>query len=324
MLAAYAARFAPEEPLSALEVGQVPDAAPPADHPDWQLVDIRAAALNQHDLWSLRGVGLTEDQLPMVLGCDGAGTTAEGREVIVHAVVGALPTKHAAPGTEARSILSERYPGTLAERVAVPAANLVDKPGWLTWEQAACLPTAWLTAYRAIFRTGGAEPGDVLLVQGAGGGVATAAITLGAAAGLEVHVTSRSAERRKQAEELGATATHEPGARLPKRADVVLESVGRATWAHSVASVRAGGAIVVVGATTGDPSPASITRIFFHELRVLGSTMGTADDLRALLELLERTGARPTIDATFPLENARDAFARLVSGEQFGKIVLTT
>ncbi|NLF03722.1 MAG: zinc-binding dehydrogenase, partial [Actinomycetales bacterium] len=273
MLAAYVARFSPDSPLDGLEVGQVPDAEAPSDRQGWEVVDVRAAALNQHDLWSLRGVGLKEDQLPMVLGCDAAGVTADGREVIVHAVVGALPTKGTPEGTEPRSILSERYPGTLAEQVAVPSTNLVDKPAWLTWQEAACLPTAWLTAHRAIFRTGGAEHGDVLLVQGAGGGVATAAIVLGVAAGLDVHVTSRSAERRERAQQMGATA-HEPGARLPVRADVVLESVGKATWQHSVASVRAGGAIVVVGATTGDPSPASITRIFFHELRVLGSTMG--------------------------------------------------
>jgi len=322
MLAAHVASFDHGSPLDGLAVGEVADAAPPAQHPEWELVDVRAAALNQHDLWSLRGVGLRAEQLPMVLGCDGAGTTADGREVIVHAVVGALPAKGTPDGTEPRSILSERYPGTLAQRVAVPSANLVDKPTWLTWEEAACLPTAWLTAHRAIFRTGGAEPGDVLLVQGAGGGVATAAIVLGVAAGLDVHVTSRSAERRERAQELGATA-HEPGARLPVRADVVLESVGRATWAHSVASVRAGGAIVVVGATTGDPSPASITRVFFHELRVLGSTMGTAADLRDLLALLERSGARPVIDSTFALADAREAFARLERGEQFGKIVLT-
>ena len=322
MLAAYAARFDADRPLEGLEVGNVPDAAPPAAHPDWAVVDVRAGALNQHDLWSLRGVGLKEEQLPMVLGCDAAGTV-DGREVIVHAVVGALPAKGTPEGTEPRSLLSERYPGTLAERVAVPSENLVDKPSWLSWEEAACLPTAWLTAHRAIFRTGGAEAGDVLLVQGAGGGVATAAIVLGAAAGLEVHVTSRSAARRARALELGATGAHEPGARLPRRADVVLESVGRATWSHSVASVRAGGAIVVVGATTGDPEPMGIARIFFHEVRVLGSTMGTADDLRAMLALLERTGARPVIDSTFALSGAREAFARLERGEQFGKIVLT-
>ena len=321
MLAAYAARFDAEQPLAGLEVGEVPDAAPPAEHPDWAVVDVRAAALNQHDMWSLRGVGLKPEQLPMVLGCDAAGTV-DGREVIVHAVVGALPAKGTPEGTEPRSLLSERYPGTLAERVVVPRENLVDKPSWLTWEEAACLPTAWLTAHRAIFRTGGAEAGDVLLVQGAGGGVATAAIVLGVAAGLEVHVTSRSAERRARATELGATA-HETGARLPTRADVVLESVGKATWAHSVASVRAGGAIVVVGATTGDPEPMGITRVFFHELRVLGSTMGTADDLRAMLDLLQRTGARPVIDSTFALADARSAFSRLERGEQFGKIVLT-
>ena len=322
MLAAYVSRFDRDNPLDGLAVGEVPEAAPPAEHPEWAVVEVRAAALNQHDLWSLRGVGLREEQLPMVLGCDGVGTTADGREVIVHAVVGALPAKGVPAGTEARSILSERYPGTIAEKVAVPAENLVDKPAWLSWEEAACLPTAWLTAHRAIFRTGGAEPGEVLLVQGAGGGVATAAIVLGVAAGLEVHVTSRSAERRARVAELGATP-HEPGARLPVRADVVLESVGKATWTHSVASVRAGGAIVVVGATTGDPEPASITRIFFHELRVLGSTMGTTQDLRDLLALLERTGARPIIDSSFALAEAREAFARLERGEQFGKIVLT-
>lgn len=322
MLAAYAARFDADQPLEGLEVGQVPDAALPADHPDWVVVDVKAAALNQHDMWSLRGVGLREEQLPMVLGCDGAGVAPDGREVIVHAVIGALPTKGTPEGTEPRSLLSERYPGTLAERVAVPCENLVDKPAWLTWQEAACLPTAWLTAFRAIFRTGGAEPGDALLVQGAGGGVATAAIVLGTAAGLDVHVTSRSAERRERAQQLGATA-HEPGARLPRRPEVVLESVGKATWAHSVASVRAGGTIVVVGATTGDPEPMGVSRIFFHELRVLGSTMGSVDDLRALLDLLERTGARPVIDSTFPLADARSAFARLGRGEQFGKIVLT-
>ena len=322
MLAAAVTRFAPDDPLAGLAVGEVPDAAPPAAHPDWAVVDVRAAALNQHDLWSLRGVGLREEQLPMVLGCDAAGVV-DGREVIVHAGVGALPTKGTPEGTEPRSLLSERYPGTLAERVAVPRENLVDKPSWLTWQQAACLPTAWLTAHRAIFRTGGAEAGDTLLVQGAGGGVATAAIVLGAAAGLEVHVTSRSAERRERALELGAAAAHEPGARLPRRADLVLESVGRATWSHSVASVRAGGTIVVVGATTGDPDQLGIQRVFFHELRVLGATMGTTEDLRALLALLEHSGARPVIDSTFPLTEARAAFERLARGEQFGKIVLT-
>lgn len=321
MLAAYVRQFDRDDPLAGLEVGEVPDAAPPAEHPDWVVVDVRAAALNQHDLWSLRGVGLRESQLPMVLGCDSAGTTPEGREVLVHAVVGSLPLKGVPADVEERSILSERYPGTLAEKVAVPAENLLDKPDWLSWEEAACLPTAWLTAYRAVFVEGGAEPGDVLLVQGAGGGVATAATVLGVAAGLEVHVTSRSAERRARAESLGATA-HEPGSRLPRRADVVLESVGRATWEHSVGSVRAGGTIVVVGATTGDPDRLGTPRLFFHELRVVGVTMGSVEHLRELLDLLERTGARPVVDRVLPLAEARAAFERLDRGEQFGKVVL--
>jgi NADPH:quinone reductase-like Zn-dependent oxidoreductase len=158
-------------------------------------------------------------------------------------------------------------------------------------------------------------------VQGAGGGLATAAILLGAAAGLEVIVTSRSEERRARALTLGAAAAVEPGARVP-RVDVVLESVGKATWSHSVRSVRPGGTIVVAGATSGDAEPAELTRIFFQEITVVGTTMGTRDDLGHLLAFLARTGVRPLVDSTYGLADARDAVRRLVDGDQFGKIVL--
>ncbi|MDC7123690.1 zinc-binding dehydrogenase [Cellulomonas fimi] len=313
MIAAYAARFSPDDPLAALEVGEQP--APQA-RDGWTVVDVRAAALNHHDLWSLRGVGLREQQLPMVLGTDAAGVTADGREVVVHGVIGGV-----AGQDEPRSLLSERYPGTLAEQVAVPSWNLVDKPAELSFVEAACLPTAWLTAYRMLFTTGRATPGQRVLVQGAGGGLATAAVVLGAAAGLDVVVTSRSAERRERALALGATAAVETGARVP-RVDLVLESVGRATWSHSVRSVRPGGTIVVAGATSGDAEPAELQRIFFQEISVLGTTMGSRDDLQHLLAFLARTGVRPLVDSTFPLVRAADALGRLAAGDQFGKIVL--
>jgi len=317
VLAAYAARFSPDKPLGALEVGEQP---PPDARESWSVVDVRAAALNHHDVWTLRGVGLKADALPMILGTDAAGVTADGREVVVHGVIGG-PNGHGVGHDEPRSLLSERYPGTLAEQVAVPTWNLVDKPAALSFVEAACLPTAWLTAYRMLFRSGGATPGQRVLVQGAGGGLATAAILLGAAAGLEVIVTSRSAERRERALTLGASSAVEPGTRVP-RVDVVLESVGKATWSHSVRSVRPGGTIVVAGATSGDAEPAELTRIFFQEITVVGTTMGTRDDLGHLLAFLARTGVRPLVDSTFPLADARNALRRLVGGDQFGKIVL--
>ncbi|MDM7830422.1 zinc-binding dehydrogenase [Cellulomonas edaphi] len=316
MIAAYAARFA-DDAVSGLEVGERPA---PTARDGWSVVDVRAAALNHHDLWSLRGVGLRPEQLPMILGTDAAGVTADGREVVLHGVIGG-PSGRGVDADEPRSLLSERYDGTLAEQVAVPTWNLVDKPPELSFAEAACLPTAWLTAYRMLFTAGGATPGQRVLVQGAGGGLATAAILLGAAAGLEVVVTSRSSARRERALTLGAAAAVEPGARVP-RVELVLESVGRATWSHSVRSVRPGGTIVVAGATSGDASPAELTRIFFTELTVRGVTMGSRDDLQHLLAFLARTGVRPLVDSTFPLTDARGALGRLAEGEQFGKIVV--
>ncbi|WP_062298402.1 zinc-binding dehydrogenase [Demequina maris] len=318
MLAAYAARFSPDDPAGALEVGDRPE---PEEREHWSTVEVRAASVNHHDVWSLKGVGLAEAQLPMILGCDAAGIAPDGTEVVVHGVIGA--DGHGVGPREPRSILSERYPGTLAERVAVPTANLVPKPPELSFEEAACLPTAWLTAYRMLFHGADLRPGQSVLVQGAGGGVASAAIALGAAAGLEVFATSRSEAKRAAALGLGAVAAVEPGARLPKRVDAVVETVGRATWKHSISSVRNGGTIAIAGHTTGDPDPALLTRVFFHELRIQGVTMGTREDLAALMSFLVRTGLRPTIDSTFPLARARDAIARVASGDQFGKVVVT-
>lgn len=310
-------RFSPDDPLAGLTVGEHPD---PEAREHWTTVDVRAAALNQHDLWSLRGVGLKPEQLPMVLGTDGAGVTADGREVVLHAVIGGA-SGHGVGPAEPRSLLSERYPGTIAERVAVPTWNLVAKPAELSFVEAACVPTAWLTAYRMLFGTGRAQPGQRVLVQGAGGGVATAAIRLAAAAGLEVWVTSRDERRRARALELGAAGAVGAGERLPVRVDLVVETVGAATWSHSVRSVRPGGTIVVAGATTGDPAAMEIQRVFFLEIAVLGATMGSKQDLEQLLAFLARTGVRPVVDSTVPLARVGEGLARLARGEQFGKVV---
>jgi NADPH:quinone reductase-like Zn-dependent oxidoreductase len=240
---------------------------------------------------------------------------------VLHAVIGGA-SGHGVGPTEPRSLLSERYPGTLAEQVAVPTWNLVDKPAGLSFVEAACVPTAWLTAYRMLFTTGQATPGQRVLVQGAGGGVASAAILLGAAAGLEVWATSRDEAKRARALELGAVGAVAPGERLPARVDLVVETVGAATWTHSVRSVRPGGTIVVAGATTGDPERVDLQRIFFLEIAVRGATMGSKQDLEQLLAFLDRTGVRPLVDSTLPLARVGDGLARLASGEQTGKIVI--
>ena len=321
MRAVYAESITPDDPLAGLVVGERPE----PELPDgWARVSVRAAALNHHDLWSLQGVGLPEDRLPMILGCDAAGIGPDGAEVIVHGVI-------ASPGWQGdetldpkRSLLSELYQGTFCERITVPAANLVPKPEGMSWETAASLPTAWLTAYRMLFTNSGVAPGGLVLVQGAGGGVSTAAIQLGVAGGLRVWVTGREEAKRERALELGAEAVFEPGARLPEKVDAVIETVGAATWSHSVNVLRPGGTIVIAGATSGDaPSKAELTKIFFRQLRVVGSTMGNRAELERLARLVHGTGIEPTIDSTYRLEDARDAFERLHSGLAFGKVVLT-
>jgi NADPH:quinone reductase-like Zn-dependent oxidoreductase len=319
VLAVTARSFDDKDPLAGLAVGDVPEPAVPEG---WVRVTVRAAALNHHDLWSLRGVGLAADRLPMVLGCDAAGVTDDGAEVVVHAVV-ADPEYGDETLDPGRTLLSEKHPGTLAEYVAVPRRNVVPKPACLTWEEAACVPTAWLTAYRMLFTKSGLRPGGRVLVQGAGGGVSTALVALGRAAGYVVYVTSRDAAKRARAVELGAHAAFDTGARLPERVDAVMETVGAATWDHSLKSLEPGGTIVVAGATSGAEPPADLRRVFFRQLNVTGSTMGTRAELVALLRMLEATGVRPLVDSTWALADAREAFARLRSGDSFGKVVLT-
>src|SRR3954453_7579260 len=286
MLAVYAARTAPDDPLTALEVGERP--AP--EVPDgWALVRVRATSLNHHDLWSLRGVGLPADRLPMILGCDAAGVTDDGQEVVVHAVISDPEFRGDETTDPKRSLLSERYQGTFADEVVVPRRNLVPKPAGLSWEEAACLPTPGPTPYRMLFTQSGLRPGDTVLVQGAGGGVATALIRLGSAAGFRGWGTSRDEAKQARGLELGADQAFASGARLPERVDAVMETVGAATWSHSLKSLRPGGTIVISGAPSGpNPEAAELNRIFFLQLRVLGSTMGTRDELDRLVRFLRQ------------------------------------
>jgi len=321
MFAVYAESFSSDDPLSGLVVGERPDPVAPDG---WTTVTVKAASLNHHDLWSLRGVGLREEALPMILGCDAAGYDEEGNEVVVHAVVPSPGWTGDETLDPKRSLLSERHQGTFADKVVVPRANVVPKPASLSFEEAACLPTAWLTAYRMLYVQGGLTPGDTVLVQGAGGGVATALIVLGRAGGLRVLATSRDETKRKRALEIGAHEVYESNARLPIKVDAVMETVGRATWSHSIRALRPGGKIVISGTTSGpNLDDAELTRIFFLQLSVIGSTMGTRQELASLVSLLDASGTRPLIDRVLPMADARDGFAAMAEGDVFGKIVFT-
>lgn len=318
MLAAFVSRTDPDRPLDALQVGERPDPEAP---PGWVRVQVRAASLNHHDLWSLRGVGLPGSRLPMILGCDAAGVDPEGNEVIVHSVIASA---EAGGGDETldpgRSLFSEKHQGTFAETVVVPRRNLLPKPADISFEEAACLPTAWLTAYRMLVTRGRLLPGETVLVQGAGGGVASAAIVLARQMGARVWATTR--DKAQFARDLGAHEVFESGQRLPERVDLVIETVGRATWRHSVRSLKPGGRLVTSGATTGDPA-ADLQHIFFRQLSVIGTTMGTKAELTRLISLCEVTGLRPHIDAVYPLAQARQALTRLADADVRGKLVLT-
>jgi len=321
MFAVYAEKFSTDDPLSGLVVGERPDPEVPDG---WAKVTVKAASLNHHDLWSLRGVGLREEALPMILGCDAAGYDEDGNEVVLHAVVNDPLWAGDQTLDPKRSLLSERQQGTFADSVVVPRQNVIAKPASLSFAEAACLPTAWLTAYRMLFTQGDLKAGDTILVQGAGGGVATALIMLARAGGLKVLATSRDEAKRQRALEIGAHEVFESGTRLPVKVDAVMETVGRATWEHSIRSLRPGGAIVISGATSGPKlDDAMISHIFFLQLRVIGSTMGTTTELAGLVNLMDATGVRPLVDRELPMDQAREGFAAMAEGDLFGKIVFT-
>jgi len=300
-------------------VGERPE---PIATEDWAVVDIRAASINHHDVWSLRGVGLAEKNLPMILGCDAAGVDEDGREVVVHPIIGGRGWRGHELADPDMTLPSERHPGTFSERIAVPRANLIPKPANLTFADAACLPTAWLTAYRMLFRQSDLVPGDTVLVQGAGGGLSTALIMLARAAGIRVWVTGREEGKRAYAKHIGADDVFPPGTRLPERVDAVMDSVGAATWDHSLKALRIHGTMVVAGGTSGYQVQADVARIFSKQVKIVGSAMGTLADMTALLRLCSERELHPPIHAELPLAEAARGFAALVSGAVQGKVVL--
>jgi len=319
MRAAVAVSQSFDAPLSGLELREWPT---PEARPGWTRVKLRAASLNPHDLWTLRGVGHPADRIPIVIGCDGAGVTDDGEEVVIHPVQGDANRGNGDLTLDPqRALMSETMDGTLAEYVLVPDQMLVPKPASLSFAEAACMGVAWGTAYRMLFTRGQVRAGSRVLVQGGNGGVASAAISLASAAGARVYATARSEEKRAFALACGASEVFEPGSRLPERVDVVIETIGEATWDHSMKSLRPGGIAVIAGATSGSMPPADLSRIFYQQLSVVGSTGCTLGEFEALLRTLDASGVRPSFE-TIGFEEIPSGFERMASGGVTGKLVV--
>ncbi|MDQ4082470.1 MAG: zinc-binding dehydrogenase [Actinomycetota bacterium] len=311
------------------EVLRYEDADDPVPGGGDVLVRLRAASLNHLDLWLRRG--LPSVPKPRILGADGAGEVAalgvgvEGLDVGQRVVLN--------PGLEdGARIVGEHMDGTHAELIAVPAEYVHPIPDTLSYEEAAAFPLVFATAYRMLVTRAGLREGEWVLVWGIGAGVATAALSVAKAAGARTIVTSSSDEKLGRARELGADEAVATDADVVgevrrvtegRGVDVVVEHVGEATWKTSLQAARTGGRIVVCGATSGPNPPANLHRIFWKQLSVFGSTMGTREDFRAAYDLVASGRARPVVDRVFPLTDARAAHEYLESGRQFGKVVLT-
>jgi zinc-binding alcohol dehydrogenase/oxidoreductase len=304
----------------------VPD---PEPGPGEVLVRMRAASLNHLDIWTRKG--LPSVPKPRILGADGAGVV----EALGPEVEGFEPGQPVVinPGLEhgdAIHVIGEHTQGVHAELAAIPATNVYPLREGLSFEEAAAFPLVFETAYRMLVTRAGLREGEWVLVWGIGGGVATAAFRIAQALGARTIVTSSSDEKLAKAEALGAdlTVNHESGDVVAsvkeatgKGVDVVVETVGEATWKRSLDAVRPAGRIVVCGATSGPNPPAALHRLWWKQLDILGSTMGTRADFEGAYELVA-AGATPVIDSVFPLAEARAAHERLEAGGQFGKIVL--
>lgn len=305
----------------AVAVGEGPEPIAPAE---WMTVRMRAATINASDFAIMSGYGVNRSRLPTILGSDGAGIDADGNEVIIYPIVGDPNRRFDDPMLDpGLRMLSQGIDGTFAQTVCVPAANLVPKPPGLSWEAAACMGTAWLTAYRALFTRAAIRPGETVLVYGVGGGIATAAIVLARAGGARVWVSSRSPARAERAvQELGADAAFPIGDPLPGLVDVVIDCVG-STVEHALTWLRAGGRLVIIGAAGGKlVASIDLSQVFVRSLSVLGTAMGSPTELAALAALCARADIAIPIDSVWPLHAAHAAFTRARSGEGFGKIVL--
>jgi NADPH:quinone reductase-like Zn-dependent oxidoreductase len=322
MFAVYATHAAPDAPLSALKIGERPEPEVPAG---WVRVKVSHASLNRHDLFTLRGISGHPEGItyPMILGNDAAGTLDDGTAVVVYPMMGSDDWRGDETLDPGWHIPSEFIHGTFADYVVVPRRNAIPLPENLSPLYASVLGTAWLTAYRALFTKSGLRAGGTVLIQGATGGMATALIQLGRAAGFEVWATSRTEEGQAQARALGAHRSfpsHEP---LPQKVYAVIDNIGPASWAHSMSSLARGSTLVTTGGTTGFEVPLNLLPMIADQLTITGSIMGTLEDMKNMMNLIAQARIKPEIGAVVRMERADEAFRAMWEGTTHGKTVFT-
>jgi NADPH:quinone reductase-like Zn-dependent oxidoreductase len=326
-----------------IEFGELPD---PLPGPGAVRVKVKAGALNHLDIFVRNGIPGIPVVLPHVMGSDGAGVVEStgpgvtavkpGDEVVLNPGINCGECEYCRAGEHSLcvsfQILGEHIPGTFAEYVVAPAANAYPKPAGLSWEEASAFPLTFLTAWRMLVTKARVRPGESLLIIGIGGGVAVAALQIAKLLGMTVFVTSGTPEKIARAKALGADEgidhartdfAREIRKLTGKRGvDVVLDSVGKATWKQSIASAARGGRLITCGATTGPDPQTDLARIFWNQLTVYGSTMGTHGEFAGMLKIFGEGKMKPVVDTVFPLSRAREAVETLEGKRQFGKVVL--
>ena len=322
MFAVYATHAAPDDPLAALKIGERPEPDVPQG---WVRVKVSHASLNRHDLFTLRGMSGHPEGItyPIILGNDAAGTLDDGTPVVIYPVMGSEDWRGDETLDPSWHIPSEFIHGTFADYAVVPRRNAIPLPETLSALHASVLGTAWLTAYRALFTKSGLRAGGTVLIQGATGGMATALIQLGRAAGFEVWVTSRSEEGRARALALGAHRSFAYDEALPRKVRAVIDNVGADSWAHSMSSLARGGTLVTVGGTTGFEVALHLLPVFADQLTITGSIMGTLKDMENMVRLIARAGIEPEIGVILPMERAEEGFRAMWEGRTRGKTVFT-
>jgi NADPH:quinone reductase-like Zn-dependent oxidoreductase len=322
MFAVYASHAAPYDPLSALKMGDLPEPSAPEG---WVRVKVSHASLNRHDLFTLIGISGHPEEItyPIILGNDAVGTLDDGTQVVIYPVMGNDDWRGDETLDPQWHIPSEFVHGTFADYAVVPKRNAVPLPAALSPLHASVLGTAWLTAYRALFTKSGLKAGETVLIQGATGGMATALIQLGRAAGFEVWATSRTEAGQSMAIKLGAHQAFPVCAPLPKKVAAVVDNIGQDTWAHSISSLVRGGTLVVTGGTTGLDVPLNLLTIICEQITVTGTIMGTLGDMQNMMELIVKARIEPAIGTVLPMEGASEGFRAMWEGKTAGKTVFT-
>jgi NADPH:quinone reductase-like Zn-dependent oxidoreductase len=329
--------------LENIQIRDVPESQAGQDE---AVLKVHSSGLNHLDLWVLKGRGNIEPDKPYILGSDAAGTVLAvgkkvknvkiGDEVVINPGLSCGTCGNCKRGQQSEctsfGIVGLSRPGTFAEQVAVPAKNLLPKPTHLSFDEAGALVLTYVTAWRMLMTRAQLEKGQMVLIHGIGGGVALSALQFAKLAGAEVIVTSSSDEKLERAVRIGAdhtinykkddVAKRIRGVTSGLGVDIIIDTVGAATWPVDFSAARKGGKIVLCGVTSGAEAATNLRTLYWNQLTVMGSTMGSDEDCRQMLKAVEMAKLKPVIDSVFPLENVKEAMAKMEAGKQFGKIVL--